>query len=115
MTGMRWLDALAPELDYRGLVGERRALLHRVPETWRERLPADTWGRLCAASGVRLAFRTDSPTIAVRAEWLAQQTNRASAEIDLYQNGEFYGTAPQPGPGQRRGRGLRGTRPRSLR
>ena len=91
MTRMRWLDALAPELEYRGLVGERRALLHRVPTEWRDRLPADTWMRLCAASGVRVAFRTDSPTIAVRAEWLSQQTNRANAEIDLYQNGEFYG------------------------
>ena len=62
-----------------------------VPTEWRERLPADTWLRFCAASGVRVAFRTDSPTIAVRAEWLSQQTNRANAEIDLYQNGEFYG------------------------
>ena len=91
MRPMRWLDALAPELEYRGLVGHRRALLRRVPAEWRERLPADTWSRLCAASGVRVAFRTDSPTIAVRAEWLSRQTDRANGEIDLYQNGEFYG------------------------
>lgn len=91
MAAMQWVDPLAPELEYRGLVGERRAVLHRVPAMWRERLPADTWMRLCAASGARIAFRTDSPTIAVRAEWLSQQTNRANAEIDLYQNGQFYG------------------------
>ncbi len=103
MTGMRWLDALAPEFEYRGLVSERRALLHRVPDTWRERLPADTWMRLCSASGVRVAFRTDSPTIAVRAEWLAQQTNRANAEIDLYQNGEFYGQLRAQGLGTAEG------------
>ena len=89
MRPMRWLDALAPELEYRGLVGDRRALLRRVPDKWRERLPADTWFRLCAASGVRVAFRTDSPTIAVRAEWSSRQTDRANGEIDLYQNCEF--------------------------
>ena len=53
--------------------------------------PPTPGSRLCAASGVRVAFRTDSPTIAVRAEWLSRQTDRANGEIDLYQNGEFYG------------------------
>ena len=103
MRSMRWLDALAPELEYRGLVGERRALLRRVPDKWRERLPADTWFRLGAASGVRVAFRTDSPTIAVRAEWLSRQTDRATGEIDLYQNGEFYGQLRCPGLGAAEG------------
>ncbi|MCY3895948.1 MAG: GDSL-type esterase/lipase family protein [Chloroflexi bacterium] len=103
MAAMQWVDPLAPELEYRGLVGERRALLHRVPATWRERLPADTWMRLCAASGVRVAFRTDSATIAVRAEWLSQQTNRANAEIDLYQNGQFHGQLRSQGLGTAEG------------
>ena len=87
---MQWLDALAPELEYRGLVGERRASLHRVPAGWRERLPADTWMRLCAASGVRVVFRTDSPAIAVRAEWLAGYKDLGASAIDVYLNGQFY-------------------------
>ena len=90
MAAMWWLDALAPELEYRGLVGERRALLRRVPGAWRERLPADTWARLCAASGVRVVFRTDSPVIALRAEWLSRQTDWGNAAIDVYLNGQFY-------------------------
>ena len=90
MRTMRWLDALAPELEYRGLVGERRALLRRVPSSWCDRLPPDTWMRLCAASGVRVALRTDSSTIAVRAEWLSRQTDWGTAAIDVYQNDEFY-------------------------
>ncbi len=85
---MQWLDALAPQLDVRGLVGERRALLRRVPNAWRARLPADTWGRLCTASGVRVAFCTNSPVVAVRVEWVSYQLDRIAA-VDVYLNGEF--------------------------
>ncbi len=89
---MRWLDALAPELEYHGLVGERRAHARRVPPSWRARLPSDTWGRLCMSSGVRIAFRTNSPTIATRADWISKSVIPAhpSSAIDVYLNEQFY-------------------------
>jgi lysophospholipase L1-like esterase len=95
---MRWLDALAPELEYRGLVGDRRALVRRVPSALRDELPSDTWARLCMPSGVRIAFRTNSPTIGLRAEWLSSQVDRGGA-IDIYLNGQFYSQVGPVGVG----------------
>ena len=95
---MRWLDALAPELEYRGLVGDRRALVRRVPSVLRRRLPSDTWQRLCMPTGVRIAFRTTSPVISLRAEWLSGPGDRAGA-IDIYLNGQFYSQLGSAGVG----------------
>ena len=104
---MRWLDALAPELEYRGLVGDRRALVRRVPSALRHRLPSDTWQRLCMPTGVRITFRTNSPAIALRAEWLSSPSVRASlpfqryraGAIDIYLNGQFYSQIGSAGVG----------------
>ena len=68
---MRWIDPLAPQLEIRGLVGKPRALLHRLPEHYRPSLPAGIWQRMLLATGVRVAFSTDTPRLAVRLEYLA--------------------------------------------
>ena len=87
---MQWIALPSPDVEMRGLVGEPRALLHRLPEQYRNSLPSDTWERSEMASGVRLVFRTDSPRVALRFEYLTRPS-RAS-KVDAYVDGRFAGT-----------------------
>ena len=84
---MRWIDPLAPQFEIRGLVGEPRALLHRLPDDYRPRLPAGIWQRMLLATGVRVAFSTDTPRLAVRLEYLT--INRTPSAFDVYLDGEY--------------------------
>ena len=88
---MQWIALPSPDVEMRGLVGAPRALLHRIPEEHRDSLPADTWERSEMASGVRLVFRTDSPRVALRFEYLARPS-RAS-KVDAYVDGRFAAQA----------------------
>ena len=88
---MQWIALPSPDVEMRGLVGAPRALLHRLPEQYRDTLPADTWERSEMASGVRLVFRTDSPRVALRFEYLARPS-RAS-KVDAYVDGRFAAQA----------------------
>lgn len=67
---MQWLEFPSPQVAVRGQVGAPRALLHRLPEAQRGAFPVDTWERLTMSAGIRLAFVTDSPEVAVRLECL---------------------------------------------
>ena len=87
---MQWIALPSPDVEMRGLVGAPRALLHRLPEEYRDSLPADTWERSEMAAGVRLVFQTDSPRVALRFEYL-QRPVRA-AMVDAYVDGRYTAT-----------------------
>ena len=87
---MQWIALPSPDVEMRGLVGPPRALLQRIPEQYRDSLPADTWERAEMASGVRLVFQTNSPRVALHFEYL-QRPSRAS-KVDAYVDGKFAGT-----------------------
>ncbi len=85
---VRWIDPLAPEIEFHGLVGDRRDLLHRLPDELRTTLPLDTWQRSLLASGVRVRFRCDSPALRVRIEYL--DITRAPSAFDVYIDGDYW-------------------------
>ena len=87
---MQWIALPSPDVEMRGLVGAPRALLHRLPDQYRDSLPADTWERSEMPAGVRLVFRTDSPSVALRFEYLGRPT-RASM-VDTYVDGRYATT-----------------------
>jgi lysophospholipase L1-like esterase len=85
---VRWIEPLAPEIELLGLVGDRRDLLHRLPDELRTTLPVDTWQRSLLASGVRVRFRTDSSRLRVRLEYL--DITRAPSAFDVYIDGDYW-------------------------
>ena len=91
VTDLRWIDFPSTDLEVRGMVGEPRALLHRLPETCRATLPADTWDGTLMPSGIRVAFRTDSSRLALRMEYL-RHGPRATA-VDAYVDGVYRNSA----------------------
>ena len=88
---MRWIDFPSPDAELRGIVGEPRALLHRLPDSYRSALPDDTWDRTLMPSGVRVAFRTDSSRLALRMEYL-DCVPRATL-VDAYLDGTYRNSA----------------------
>lgn len=86
--GLRWIDFPSPDLEVRGIVGETRPLLHRLSDAYRPTLPPDTWDRTTLASGVRLAFQTDSSRVAVRLEYV--KVFRRIFPADVYLDGKYW-------------------------